>query len=240
MGPTCSRRCAIHRREAAASHVHCELVRRCRRRSRSRSSSSIRILTQQRTPSRPGRQSHSSVTTATRPPKKQSHIISQQCLQSLWSPWLKSRSKGTFGLTLPPNDASFSLYAVLSLRCIFFTLLSQQRTPSRPGRQSHSSVTTATYPPEEAGPHHITAVSPVTLLTLVENRSKGTFGLTLPPNDASFSLYAVFSSRCCHSSELPVALAARATHQSRQPHAPRRNRATSYHSSVSSHSGHPG
>ena len=161
MGPTCSGRCAIHRREAAASHVHCELVRRCRRRSRSRSSSSIRILTQQRTPSRPGRQSHSSVTTATRPPKKQSHIISQQCLQSLWSPWLKSRSKGTFGLTLPPNDASFSLYAV-------------------------------------------------------------------------------FSSRCCHRSELPVALAARATHQSRQPHAPRRSRATSYHSSVSSHSGHPG
>jgi hypothetical protein len=242
------------------------------------------------------------------PPKKQGHIISQQCLQSLCSPWLKIvqkvRSALHYRRTMPVSlftlyflhvavtaansqspwppeplishdshtppeetephhitavspvtlvtlvEKSFKRYVrpytaaercqFLSLRCIFFTLMSQQRTPSRPGRQSHSSVTIATYPPEETGPHHITAVSPVTLLTLVENRSKGTFGLTLPPNDASFSLYAVFSSRCCHSSELPVALAARATHQSRQPHAPRRNRATSYHSSVSSHSGHPG
>jgi hypothetical protein len=158
-------------------------------------------MSQQRTPSRPGRQSHSSVTTATCPPEETEphHItaLSPVTLVTL----VENRSKGTFGLTLPPNDASFSLYAAFSSHCC---------------HSSELPVALAA----RAEPHHITAVSPVTLVTLVENCSKGKFGLTLPLNDASFSLYAVLSSHCCHSSELPIALAARATHQSRQPHAP--------------------
>jgi hypothetical protein len=148
------------------------------------------------------------------PPKKQGHIISQQYLQSLCSPWLKIvqkvRSASHYRRTMP-----VSLFTLYFLHVAVTAANSQSPWPPEP-LISHDSHT----PPEETEPHHITAVSPVTLVTLVESCSKGKFGLTLPLNDASFSLYAVLSSHCCHSSELPVALAAKATHQSRQPHAP--------------------